>query len=222
VLAGLDVTPELLREILAEARASDSGHPWDTSGRVPVEGSGAPTSSPWVRRGNVPEDLTSFVGRERECAEVGRLLRDGRLVMLLGPAGIGKTRLVLRVAAELTDRFLDGVWLVELAALTEPILVPQAVAWAVGIPEQRGQAFADTLVESLARRHALLVLDNCEYLVGASAAMTGHLLTACPPVRILATSREPLRVPERLSAACRPSLSHRLPAAWARRDARTG
>jgi non-specific serine/threonine protein kinase len=138
--------------------------------------------------------LTSFVGREREVAEVGRLLRGGRLLTLVGAPGVGKTRLALQVAAELHGRFADGAWLVELAGLAEPELVPLAVATALGVPEQGSRPMIATLAEHLQARDILLLLDNCEHLVAACAALAETLLWACPGLRILAISREALRI----------------------------
>jgi non-specific serine/threonine protein kinase len=141
---------------------------------------------------NLPRQLTSFVGRERELAEVKRLLGEAPLLTLTGAGGAGKTRLALRVAAEASGDFADGVWLVELAPLANPTLVPQAVATALGVREAPGRALTDTLTEYLHTREILLVFDNCEHLVAAAAQLTETLLQACPRLRILATSREAL------------------------------
>jgi non-specific serine/threonine protein kinase len=143
---------------------------------------------------NLPARLSSFVGREREIAEVVRLLAGARLVTLVGAPGVGKTRLALRVAGNLTAEFVDGVWLVELAALAEPALVPQAMATTLGVREQPGRPLATTLAEALSQRALLLVLDNCEHLVAACATLVEDLLHACPDLRVLVTSREALRV----------------------------
>jgi predicted ATPase len=146
---------------------------------------------------NLPRALTSFVGRETEVAEVRRLLGVAPLVSLTGPGGSGKTRLALRVAAEVLaapDPVLrDGVWLVDLAPLADGTLVPQAVAAAVGVREVPGQPLAAILAGALRARRLLLVLDNCEPLLDACAVLAETLLRAAPGVRILATSREPLR-----------------------------
>jgi predicted ATPase/class 3 adenylate cyclase len=143
---------------------------------------------------NLPLQLTSFVGREQELAEFRRLLATTRLLTLTGAGGCGKTRLALQVAADLVERYPDGVWLVDLAPLTEPDLVPQAVASAVGVRDQPGEPLATTLLTVLWRKHVLLVLDNCEHLLDACATLAEALLQGCPGVRILATSRELLGV----------------------------
>jgi predicted ATPase/class 3 adenylate cyclase len=143
---------------------------------------------------NLPVQLTSFVGRERDKAEVRRLLSTTRLLTLTGSGGAGKTRLALQVAAEMLEEFPGGVWLVELAALSDPGLVPKAVASAVGVLEQPGRLLTDTLADSLRLKSVLVILDNCEHLVASCAHLTDALLRACPNVRILATSRETLGV----------------------------
>ncbi len=143
---------------------------------------------------NLPAPLTSFIGRERDVAETARRLGAGRLVTLTGTGGTGKTRLALRVAETLLarERFPGGVWLVEFAALTDPAAVPQAVATVVGVREEPGRPLLATLCDALRPERLLLVLDNCEHLVGACAALAEALLRSCPDVRILATGREPL------------------------------
>ncbi|MGH2344603.1 MAG: helix-turn-helix domain-containing protein, partial [Chloroflexota bacterium] len=143
-------------------------------------------------RHNLPRALSSLVGREAERREVPALLGEARLVTLTGSGGVGKTRLALAVAGELVDHYPDGVWLVELAAQAEPVLVPGAVAAALDVREEPGRLLTATLQDSLRDRRLLLVLDNCEHLVAACAALVGALLRACPHLRILATSREGL------------------------------
>jgi predicted ATPase/DNA-binding CsgD family transcriptional regulator len=143
---------------------------------------------------NLPARLTSFVGREREIAEIRALLKTQRLVTLVGAPGVGKTRLGLQIATGLLDRFPDGVWLVELAPLADPALVPQAVAGVLGVREQPGRTLTATLAGYLRQRRLLLVLDNCEHLVGAVAALAESLLQACTSLHVLATSREPLTI----------------------------
>ena len=145
--------------------------------------------------GNLPGSLTSFIGRQQETAEVKHLLSQHRLLTLTGPGGAGKTRLALQVAQELHSEYRDGVWLVELAALSDPSLVPQALAAVLGVSEQTGQPLSDSLVTHLRPRHTLLLLDNCEHLLDACARLSATLLAACPGLRLLATSREPLGVP---------------------------
>jgi predicted ATPase len=145
--------------------------------------------------GNLPGEVTSFVGRRRETAHARRLVRRGRLVTLTGVAGVGKTRLALRVAAQVGEAFPDGVWLVELAALEDGTLLAPSFADVLGIQDQQGQRSpVDTLADYLRDKELLLVLDNCEHLLDSCAVMAGGLLAAAPGLRILATSREALRV----------------------------
>src|SRR5829696_648757 len=126
--------------------------------------------------------------------EVKRDLAMTRLLTLTGAGGSGKTRLTLEVARELVGAYPDGVWLVELAGLSEGALVPQALAGALEVPERPGEPLADTLAEVLRSREVLLVLDNCEHLVEAVARLVDKMLDSCARVRILATSREALGV----------------------------
>ena len=148
---------------------------------------------------NLPRQLTTFVGREREMAEVRRLLGTARLLTLTGAGGCGKTRLALESARTLLSEFAGGAWLVEIAALRDPALVPQAVASALAVPEEPTRARLDVLVTALRNREILVVLDNCEHLVEACADLAAALLPACPGLRILATSREPLGAPGELT-----------------------
>src|SRR5919202_883781 len=144
---------------------------------------------------NLPLELTSFIGREREVAQVGRLLGgDARLVALCGPGGCGKTRLALAVAQDLIEGFEDGVWWVELASISDPDLVEGSVVSALGVREAPDRSPTEVLVEYLEPRKTLLVLDNCEHLVEACALLANTLLRACPDLKILATSRESLRI----------------------------
>ncbi len=138
--------------------------------------------------------LTSFVGRAGPVREVAVLLDRGRLVTVTGPGGAGKTRLAGQVAGQVAGRFADGAWLAELAPVRDPALVPAVVAAALGVREQPGLSAAGALARVLARRQLLLVLDNCEHVIGAAAGLCAGLLAACDDVRVLATSREPLRV----------------------------
>jgi predicted ATPase/class 3 adenylate cyclase len=143
---------------------------------------------------NLPQQLTSFIGRQKEMAEVEALLGGTRLLTLAGAGGTGKTRLGLQVAAHLLDQYEDGVWLVELAPLSDPALVPQAVAAPFGVKEEPGKPLVRTVTEYLKRKHLLLVLDNCEHLLMACAALAEAILQGCPHVRVLATSREGLNI----------------------------
>jgi non-specific serine/threonine protein kinase len=144
---------------------------------------------------NLPLQLTSFVGRERERVHVRELLVGARLLTLTGAGGVGKTRLALRVALSLVDDYPHGVWMVDLAPVTESARLPQTIASALGIPEQPGRPLVDTLLDALSVKEMALLLDNCEHLLPACAEMAEQLLRACPAVRILATSREPLDIP---------------------------
>jgi len=144
--------------------------------------------------GNLPLELTSFVGRERETAEVKRSLDDFRLLTLTGPGGCGKTRLAVAVGEELTERFEGGVWWVELAPVSVSALVPRAVASALGVHEQVGRSLGDLLRDHLEPRRLLLILDNCEHLIEACAKLANTLLRSCPDLRILATSREAMGI----------------------------
>jgi len=143
---------------------------------------------------NLPQQVTSFIGRETQVEEVTRLLGRTHLLTLTGAGGCGKTRLSLQVAVELLDQYFDGVWLVELAALSDPALVPQAVATALGVKEEPGKPLSQTLLEALKPKRLLIVLDNCEHVVAACAALATDLLRSCPQVRILASSRQALNV----------------------------
>jgi len=144
--------------------------------------------------GNLPTELTSFIGRRDELAEVRRLLAGSHLVTLTGVGGVGKTRLALRAAAGLARAFPDGVWLVRLDQLRQEALVAQAVAGTLGLQDRVGYSPAASLAEYLAERRLLLVLDNCEHLVGAVAKLADQLLRAAPDLRVLATSREALNI----------------------------
>ena len=208
-------------EILEEAFTRELGSEPNASSRAlkkeiasgtyapPARGAGIPRRQPGCRRGNhnLPAPRTSFVGREQEKVEVKRALTMTWLLTLTGAGGSGKTRLALEVARDLVGAYPDGVWLVELAPLAEGALVPKAVAEAFEVPERQGRS---------ARRHArrflagteqmLLILDNCEHLVEAAARLVDDLLDACPHLRVLATSREPLSVAGELNWQV-PSLS---------------
>lgn len=150
--------------------------------------------SPGTPEHNLPAPRSSFVGREREIEEVERELATTRLLTLTGVGGSGKTRLALEVARDLLEAYPEGAWLVALAPLSEGPLVPKAVAEALGVPERPQEPLTDTLAEVLADSQLLLVVDNCEHLLGASARLVDALLDSCPRLRILATSREALGV----------------------------
>ncbi|MBC8138265.1 MAG: tetratricopeptide repeat protein, partial [Fibrella sp.] len=139
---------------------------------------------------NLPEQVTSFIGREKEAGEVKALLEKSRLLTLVGSGGCGKTRLSLQVAAEALEEYPDGVWFVDLAALSDPSLVPQVVARIVGVREEVGRTLIQTVTNHLKPRRILLILDNCEHLLDACAHLATTLLRNCPQVTMLASSRE--------------------------------
>ena len=189
---GVDPSPEteaLYRSLLREEHGSEPTHDVTWS---PSVADGPPH--------NLPAQLSTFVGRERELREIRKLLEGDRLVTLTGPGGSGKTRLALEVAGRSLASHADGSWFVDLAPLAptaggDETLVHRTVAAAVGVVEQAPRALVDTIVDHLRRREAILVVDNCEHVLGASAALVDALLRACPLLWVLATSREPLGVP---------------------------
>jgi predicted ATPase/DNA-binding CsgD family transcriptional regulator len=152
-------------------------------------------ASPTTRRGNLPGDLTSFVGRRRELAEVRRLVGQVQLATLTGFGGVGKTRLALRAAASSGRAFRDGVWLVDLSPLRDPGLVPETVAAALGLRDEAAGRSQGGLAEVLRGKQLLVVLDNCEHLADACAKLAEELLRRARDVKILATSRQALGVP---------------------------
>ncbi|MFJ2667499.1 protein kinase [Nocardia fluminea] len=173
----------------------DSGpagaHPIPAGAAAPT-----PSTAPAARtsENNLPLELTSFVGRRHESTEAKRLLSDSSLVTMTGIGGVGKTRLALRLAADVQRKFEDGVRLVELGGLRDGSLLIDTVAAALGLRDQPRRQFDDVVAEFLAARHLLLVLDNCEQVVEPVAALAQMLLRTCPQLRILATSREPLGI----------------------------
>jgi predicted ATPase/class 3 adenylate cyclase len=143
---------------------------------------------------NLPVQLTSFIGREKDIAEVKRLLSAARLVTLTGSGGAGKTRLSLQVAAEVIDTFDNGVWFVELAPLTDPALIPQTVASMLGLREEQGRPLMTVLTDYLRAKTALIIFDNCEHLIEGCAQFADTVLRAAPQVKILASSREAFNI----------------------------
>ncbi|MEV4415678.1 BTAD domain-containing putative transcriptional regulator [Catellatospora sp. NPDC049609] len=198
---GVDPSADLQQLRLAVLRDEP---PPRAAGRGPAAQSPVQRVLPPARRGNLRASLTSFVGRTEELDRIARLCADGRLVTLVGPGGAGKTRLAVTAAARLSGDTAPAVYLVELAPVTDPVNLVQAVLAAL---ELRGEAaFLDNgqpalprdamsrLVDALAAADVLLILDNCEHLVGPAAALAEELLTRCPRLRMLATSREPLNI----------------------------
>lgn len=143
---------------------------------------------------NIPIQLTSFIGREGDLAEVERLLSEARLVTLTGPGGCGKTRLAIQVAKKISKEYDDDVWWVDLASILDPALVPQQVVLALGLRPIADQPILESLISFVHPKHMLLVLDNCEHLNDACAQLAWQLLIAAPELRILATSREALEI----------------------------
>ncbi len=192
----LSIPPAEQPAFMAYARSvyPDAGLP--PPGGAPA----APDQAPWqtpdrdLPDNNLPVQLTSFIGREREIAEVRRLLAGTRLLTLTGSGGAGKTRLALEAAEGLLPDFADGVWWVELASLYDPALVPQTIGAALGLRDQASRPMLDQLGDHLRARRLLLVLDNCEHLIAACATCADALLHTAPALKILVTSREPLMI----------------------------
>ncbi len=173
---------------------------------------------PAERRGetytNLPEQGTRFVGRSVEIARINSMLGTRRLITLVGPPGCGKTRLVQEVARAVLSRFADGVWLVDLAPIADPRLVPQAVATTLGVSEQPGRPVADALAEHMKSRSLLLVLDNCEHVLTGCADLAARLLQRATGLRMMVTSREALSTPEEQMWEVRPLSLPEDPAAF--------
>ena len=146
-------------------------------------------------RHNLPVQFSSFVGRDVEMNELRRLLSERRMLTLTGSGGVGKTRLAHAVAASLLDRSTDGVWFIDLAPLADSSLVAATVTGVLGLREEPGRPAREVLTSTLRYRSLLLILDNCEHVVGEAASVAEQLIGACPGIVILATSREPLRIP---------------------------
>jgi predicted ATPase/transcriptional regulator with XRE-family HTH domain len=204
-LTGLSVTAELLRELLAEARFEVA--PGSLSGELggadstDEDGSAvAPGPSQDPRKAssapphNLPIFLSSFIGRDPELRSIKELLHSTRLLTLVGAGGCGKTRLALQIGLDLTSDYVDGVWLIDLAPLAAPDLLPHIVATTLGVATAPDESILTALVTALKIKELLLLLDNCEHLIGACAQLAEAVLQQCPDVRILATSREALRI----------------------------
>src|SRR4051812_9102994 len=183
-------TRALYRELLAEGAPGPASEPSASD----AESAPVLVGSPPPARHNLPWQPTSFIGRRRELAELGRVLDGHRLVTLTGPGGCGKTRLAFELARRRLDRHPDGIWAVELAGIADPGLVGQATASALGLDLSRGEASELGLARHLEDRELLLVLDNCEHLLGACVRLAETLLGSCAGVAILTTSREPLHL----------------------------
>lgn len=164
---------------------------------------------------NLPTLLSRFIGRQKELQEIVRLIGEYHLITLVGPGGVGKTRLSIQVSQELLEKFPAGVWLVELASQRDPALVPRAVASTIGVRDQPQRSTIDILCDHLQQKEMLIILDNCEHLVETCALLAEKILLSSPGVRILATSREKLgvhgEVIYQVPSLSLPSHSHRLP-----------
>ena len=144
---------------------------------------------------NLPAQLTSFIGREQEIADAREYLASARMLTLIGPGGTGKTRLSLQVAAEQLPEFKDGIWLIELAPLSDATYIPSTIASTFHLRELQGVPLLETVTDYLRGKQLLLILDNCEHLVETCAQLSVHLLHACPKLKIIASSREALAIP---------------------------
>lgn len=192
--ANLHVHVSSLRKILGQhAITTIPGHGYRFTLALTNDGAGSPTSAVAPKH-NLPQHSTSFIGREKEIAEVKTLLGRARLLTLTGSGGCGKTRLGIQVAAGQLNSYADGVWLVELASVANPDLVPQSVATMLGLTEERGKSLTQSVTEHLSSTHLLLVLDNAEHLLAACAQLADVVLRQCPQVKLLVTSRERLGV----------------------------
>jgi predicted ATPase/class 3 adenylate cyclase len=164
------------------------------AGSPVAQGNDTHEPAPLAGPHNLPQALSSFIGREHEISAAKALLTEHRLLTLVGPGGIGKTRLGVQVAAAMSPQFSDGVWLVELAALADARLVPQALASVLGVKEVAGKPLLPTLQAALKHKRLLVLLDNCEHVTQACAELAAQLLLAAPHLKLLATSREPLHL----------------------------
>ena len=170
--------PERLFQVQADGLAKDFPAPRTAS----------------VVSGNLPVPSTRLLGREKDLSTIGEQLRTSRLLTLSGVGGVGKTRLAIQAATEAMSAYPDGAWLIEFAAVGDPAAVGFAVAGILGVAQQPGRTIEQSLVESLRQRRLLLVFDNCEHLIGPIAALAGDILSACPGITLLATSREALAI----------------------------
>jgi predicted ATPase/DNA-binding winged helix-turn-helix (wHTH) protein len=198
--ANLSVQISSIRRILAQV---PGGERWVETlarrgyrfiGPVTELRDGLPQQTRGSRLGNLPEPLTSFVGRERELVELKRLLSKNRLLTLAGAGGIGKTRLALQIAAEVKDAYRDGVWFINFASLDDPELVPNVAAQTLGIQQSTGKPLVEELCRHVRGQRLLLIFDNCEHVLDASARLAEAMLGRAPEPTIIATSREPLRI----------------------------
>src|SRR5467141_3501702 len=198
----LQVQVSALRKILgAAAIATSAGRGYRFTLELMPDGESS--SSPVAKRHNLPQQLTSFIGHEDELDEYAALLGQTRLLTLTGIGGCGKTRLAIKLAERVLQSFPDGVWYVDLAPLLDAERVALTVATTLGIREEKDRPIVDTLCGRLAGQRTLLVLDNCEHLTAACAALVQRLISATPGVRVLAASREGLGVPDERAVTVR-------------------
>ena len=192
--AALKQYEECVRALRDELGVEPSAETTALCTRIQTEA--AATKSPEAVFTNLPIPLTSFVGRQQEIAQVKMLIENARLLTLTGAGGCGKTRLAVQVVTELAaqDRFKHGVWWIDLAALSDPALVTQSVAMVFNLSESPGTPLIAVLTDYLRVKELLLVVDNCEHLLGACAQLIGTLLSACPKLQIVTTSREALNI----------------------------
>jgi predicted ATPase/class 3 adenylate cyclase/DNA-binding CsgD family transcriptional regulator len=195
-----DLGTHALRDLPRPERVVQLCHPDLVNEFAPLRVSGTVVST------HLPVQLTSFVGRDSELTQLRELLAQNQVVTLTGAGGVGKTRLAIQVAAQMTGEFSDGVWLVDLAPITDPELVAVTVARALGLPDQPGRSTMDTVLRFVRDRQMLVVLDNCEHLLDASAELVVALLGSAPRLTVLATSREAIGVAGEVSWRV-PSLS---------------
>ncbi len=183
-----DLGAHPLRDLPRPERVTQLSHPDLVNDFPPLRASEAVVSQ------RLPVQLTSFVGRDADITQVRQLMTENRLVTLTGAGGVGKTRLAIQIAGQLSGEFGDGVWYVDLAPITDPDLVPITTARALGLPDQPGRSTMETLARFVADRRMLVVLDNCEHLLDASANLAVALLEACPGLTLVTTSREPIGI----------------------------
>ena len=182
-----DLGAHKLKDLARPEQVYQLQHPY-------LRGDFPPIKSLSTHPNNLPQQLTSFIGREKEIADIKALLVRTRLLTLTGSGGSGKTRLSLQVAADALEQFADGAWLVELAPLMDPRLVPQTVATVLSVKEETTKPITQTLIEHLKHKRLLLLLDNCEHVLDVCAKMADALVRQCPGVKILASSREALGI----------------------------
>ncbi len=195
-----DLGSHLLRDLPRPERVVQLCHPDLVNEFPPLRVSGTVAST------RLPMQLTSFVGRDAQLTQLRELLAQNRVVTLTGAGGVGKTRLAIQAAAQMAPEFGDGVWYVDLAPITDPDLVPVTVARALGLPDQPGRSTMDSLLRFVRDRQMLVVLDNCEHLLDASAELIVAVLSAAARLTLLATSREAIGVAGEVSWRV-PSLS---------------